>query len=404
MAPSATLFAAVLRGPMIFRRFLIPGAWNLFPGAWNRAALHLDARVAWRRWATAALLAVGPSACASPSPEGPGRTTAPVPPPLDDATTVDAGLDASATDATPVDGASRDEGPEPPRGPRLVELGYRVDKVYREPRHTWRQVATLHWQAVADDLPPLPAAAARVIPASGCAAGMMRVEGGLLLDEKGRDDTDKVLEAQDRTCERWRVPKRVCESFSEAKWSTLAASLPRRAMRFCMDRYEYPNRLGEYPLVVTTFSESEAFCKKEGKRLCTESEWTFACEGEEGRPYPYGYTRDATACPIDRPRVEPPEGTFAPRTTGHTARGIDAMWQGERSGAFSRCTSPFGVADMTGNVDEWTRSTRPWGYRMILKGGHWSYVRARCRPQTRGHGPLYVNVETGFRCCTDGPP
>lgn len=335
-------------------------------------------------------------ACASPTPEGPGRETVQRKAVPVDTSPPDASLDTGSPDAS-LDAS----GPEPPHGPRLLELGYHVDKIYRERHYTWRQVATLHWQAVADELPPLPAPP--TTKASGCAPGMVRVEGGLLLDERGHDDTDRVLEAQDRTCERWRVPKRVCESFSEAKWSAVRDTLPRRPMRFCMDRYEYPNRLGEYPLVVTTFSESEAFCKKEGKRLCTESEWTFACEGEEGRPYPYGYARDATACPIDRPRIEPPEGTFAPRTTGHTARGIDAMWQGERSGAFARCTSPFGVADMTGNVDEWTRSTRAWGYRMILKGGHWSFVRARCRPQTRGHGPLYVNVETGFRCCTDGP-
>ena len=44
-----------------------------------------------------------------------------------------------------------------------------------------------------------------------------------------------------------------------------------------------------------TFHEAEALCKKDSKRLCTENEWTFACEGEEVRPYPYGYTRDTRA-------------------------------------------------------------------------------------------------------------
>jgi formylglycine-generating enzyme required for sulfatase activity len=229
---------------------------------------------------------------------------------------------------------------------------------------------------------------------------MVAVEGNMLVDRRGRDDSDDVERAQDKTCEVWRVPGRVCDKFSEEKWKEAAQAFPRKKMQFCIDRFEYPNRLGEYPLVVATYSESAAYCAREKKRLCTETEWTFACEGEEGRPYPYGYVRDATACPIDRPRIEPDDETFAPRTTARTAKGIDTMWKGERSGAFARCTSPFGVRDTTGNVDEWTTSVRSWGYRMILKGGHWSPVRGRCRPQTRGHGPLYVNVETGFRCCS----
>lgn len=343
-------------------------------------------------------------ACAAPPFEAPGRAK-------DGPSESDAShrepVDAAASDADADAGvldtidASTDATSTEPRPPRVVELGYRIDKVYREPHHQWRQVQTLNWQ-IADPLAPLPAEP-KISPGR-CAEGMIPIAGGLLLDKKGHEGTDGVLELQDGTCEAWRVKGRICDRFSETRWRAIAATLARKPLRFCVDRYEYPNRRGEYPLVVTTFSEAERYCKKEGKRLCDEDEWTLACEGEEGRPYPYGYARDATACPIDRARIEPPEDTFVPRTNGHTARGIDTMWLGERSGAFARCTSPYGVADTTGNVDEWTRSTRKWGYKTILKGGHWAWVRGRCRPQTRGHGPLYVNVETGFRCCTDAPP
>ena len=142
-------------------------------------------------------------------------------------------------------------------------------------------------------------------------------------------------------------------------------------------------------------------CKRVGKRLCTESEWTFACEGEEGSPYPYGYSRDATACRIDVLANRPGDKALIPRTTASAALAMDSAWQGKRAGEMPRCKSPFGVHDMTGNVDEWTRSVRPHGYRMILKGGHWGPVRQRCRPQTRGHGPRYVRYDQGFRCCTD---
>jgi formylglycine-generating enzyme required for sulfatase activity len=82
---------------------------------------------------------------------------------------------------------------------------------------------------------------------------------------------------------------------------------------------------------------------------------------------------------------------------------VDRLWQGEPSGASPRCKSPFGVYDMTGNVDEWTRSTRPTGYRSILKGGYWGPVRTRCRPSTRAHGEDYSYYQQGFRCCGDLP-
>ena len=40
-------------------------------------------------------------------------------------------------------------------------------------------------------------------------------------------------------------------------------------------------------------------CQAQGKRLCTEREWNFACEGEEMRPYPYGWSREPK-CNQDR--------------------------------------------------------------------------------------------------------
>ena len=50
------------------------------------------------------------------------------------------------------------------------------------------------------------------------------------------------------------------------------------------------------------------------------------------------------------------------------------LWQADRIGTHPDCVSAYGAYDLSGNVDEWTRSTRAWGYRMILKGGHWSFV------------------------------
>ena len=71
--------------------------------------------------------------------------------------------------------------------------------------------------------------------------------------------------------------------------------------------------------------EAEAICKKASKRLCTENEWTFACEGEEVRPYPYGWTRDATACVIDRAWRPFAEGALQPRDGNKAREELDRL-------------------------------------------------------------------------------
>ena len=281
-----------------------------------------------------------------------------------------------------------------------------VTKVYREPRLTWRQLEVVNWQAAAEGLPALPPEP--TLSPSSCPAGMRLAAGGYLLDRDGRDDTDAVMFAQNQACTFFRTDDRgvnaLCDRFDRDAWLRTSAALPRRPMRVCVDRYEFPDVYGEYPLVVVTYAESKAYCAKVGKRLCTESEWTFACEGEEGSPYPYGYERDPSACNIGVLGPGPIEDTFSPRTTAHTAHGIDVSFRGKRSGEAPRCVSPFGVSDLTGNVDEWTHTVRRYGYEMIMKGGHWGPGRHRCRPQTRGHGPHYVRYDQSFRCCTDPPP
>lgn len=312
---------------------------------------------------------------------------------------------ASSSAPTPPAAPAAVSAPPISSGPRLQALGVTVTRTYRPRTTEWRLVEGLNWQGAAEPLPPLPPAEAT--PSPPCPAGMQLIKGGFLLDKARREDTDEVQFLQNQACTFWRTADRdvngLCDRFNQEKWKALAADLPRKPMNFCMDRHEYPNARGEFPLVVVTFSEAEKYCSREGKRLCTESEWTFACEGEEGLPYPYGYERDTNVCNIGVLGPGPDKDTFRPRFTEHTARGIDLSWRGKRSGESPRCVSPFGVEDMTGNVDEWTRTVRRYGYKMIMKGGHWGPGRHRCRPQTRGHGPFYIRYDQGFRCCQDAP-
>lgn len=199
----------------------------------------------------------------------------------------------------------------------------------------------------------------------------------------------------EQKCLRWLDPdKRMrCAEFAP----TPACTRSRDHKHFCMDRFEYPNKLGEKPVVMKTWWEAKATCESQGKRLCTESEWTLACEGQEMLPYPYGYTRSKEACNIDKPHPDVDEAALAdPKRRDAEAARLD---QRDPSGARESCVSPFGVHDMTGNVDEWVVNERGRPYQSSLKGGYWGPVRTRCRPATIAHNEDFSFYQIGFRCC-----
>lgn len=264
--------------------------------------------------------------------------------------------------------------------------------------HEWRLVDAKFWQIVSPPGEAPSVTDAREGNRGRCTEGMIEVQGKMRVAENG----DFL---QQSTCKNWisrKFPER-CGEFDRDKWHEISAKLPTRDMHFCIDRFEYPNRKGEYPYVLMDWHEAGAVCKAQGKRLCSEDEWTFACEGEEALPYPYGYVRDVDACITDKP-WRPFQGSWAAfgRGSEPTKRELDRLWQGLPSGAQPKCRSPFGVYDMTGNIDEWTRSTKP-GRQSILKGGYWGPVRTRCRPTTRAHGETHVFYQEGVRCCQNPP-
>lgn len=274
-----------------------------------------------------------------------------------------------------------------------------------EPRFEWRSIDKRHWQALvpgggAGEAPEV--TDLREKTGAGCAVGMVRVKGDYRMESFG-DGTGEIERLQDAACTDWisrDFPAR-CRTFDREKMAAEVAKLPTKAVDFCIDRFEYPNIAGENPMIVATFREAEATCKASKKRLCTESEWTFACEGEDVQPYPYGFERDVTACVMDRTWRPFKEGALQPRDGREAREELDRLWQGEPSGSRSACRSPFGVYDMTGNVDEWTRTVRKTGYGSVLKGGYWGPVRARCRPATRAHNEDFVAYQQGFRCCAE---
>jgi len=189
----------------------------------------------------------------------------------------------------------------------------------------------------------------------------------------------------EQVCLRWDDPigqprKRVCAKFQEPSTCTTR----KRHMRFCIDRDEYRAKGEQLPMSGVSWEQASKICQAQGKRLCRNVEWEFACEGEQGLPYPYGYERSPSLCNTDRLLRD-----------GKTHAGDDL-----REPPHPSCVSPFGVRDMVGNVDEWvTRPFREAPNRSELRGGWWLTGRNRCRANTTSHDERYSDRQTGFRCC-----
>lgn len=238
-------------------------------------------------------------------------------------------------------------------------------------------------------------------PATGsgggaCSAGMVDVEGDYCPELPDQVCLEFASKAQAESTQHGKGHGR-CAKFAPS--AACATATVRK--HFCMDKFEYPNQPGENPLVMKNWYEARLLCNAQGKRLCSDSEWTLACEGPERTAYPYGLVRDSNACVIDKPAMNVREADL--RDWNKRDAEAKRLWQGEPSGSRAGCKSAFGVHDLTGNVDEWVVNEKGKPHNSGLKGGYWSYVRGRCRPLTDGHAEDFRYYQIGFRCCTDAP-
>jgi serine/threonine-protein kinase len=166
--------------------------------------------------------------------------------------------------------------------------------------------------------------------------------------------------------------------------------------------------LEDHPAVMVSWLDADAFCTWRNGRLPSEAEWEKAARGQYGLIYPWGNVFDSDnlnfcnrSCVLesrdetvdDSYPFTAPVGTFSPAGD-----------------------SPYGLADVMGNVWEWTMSLYlPYPYdaesaetsepaedeQIVLRGRSWlNSVQFRTTIRLSG-GVIFRASDVGFRCVRD---
>jgi toxoflavin biosynthesis protein ToxD len=159
----------------------------------------------------------------------------------------------------------------------------------------------------------------------------------------------------------------------------------------------YPQERSNQPVYTVTAEMADAYChwlsKKTGKlyRLPSEAEWEYAAAGPDGYEFPWG-------------------NEFIPDYANTAEVGL---FSSTPIGVFVEGNSPFGIADMAGNVEEFVAdayAAYPGSIRIedhlttfnpqyrVARGGTFARFRDLARTRRRhGHNPLSTVYAMGFR-------
>lgn len=179
-----------------------------------------------------------------------------------------------------------------------------------------------------------------------------------------------------------------------------------------------PQARAEHPINCVSQAQAERYCAFRSARLPTVAEWQLAASGGDRRAYPWGDASPSTLWVGDAP-----DGEYPPGPARH-----NLCWQGDGTargekypsstcpvGAFSAGDTPSGIADLAGNVWEWTTDASGVSDGVpsyTVKGGGFGYDRlgplevrgARAAhdlvkvTDTRSYPKDYYARDVGFRC------
>jgi hypothetical protein len=162
---------------------------------------------------------------------------------------------------------------------------------------------------------------------------------------------------------------------------------------------------GAVPQAYISQVQSGAACANAHKRLCKDDEWIAACRGAKNTRFPYGNDEKRGTCNDHRephPAMQYLESHDLSVFTKLEHPCINQVAETLLpSGAKKECVTPEGVADIVGNLHEWTAD--PSGH---FRGGYYvdTWLNGHgCDYLTTAHEPRYWDYSTGFRCCADAP-
>jgi len=235
----------------------------------------------------------------------------------------------------------------------------------------------------------------RVVPAVGPAAARrddrVEIPAGWFLMGSNRHRPDEAPARQVYLdayyIGRYEVTNRQYDEYAAAVGLAGAASWP--GLDFMLGR-------AEYPVAGVRWEEAAAYCAWAGGRLSTEAEWEKAARGTDGRTWPWGNDWD-------------------PARANTAGAGLGGP---VHVGSFPGGVSPYHVADLAGNLEEWVADYyqadyysvapdhNPPGPQTVVnhvrRGGSWAgdADQARVSYRTSSHGSS-PDFRAGFRCAWD---
>jgi formylglycine-generating enzyme required for sulfatase activity len=154
----------------------------------------------------------------------------------------------------------------------------------------------------------------------------------------------------------------------------------------------------ELPVSCVPWGAARAYCVAARKRLPREIEWEFSARGTHAINYPWGGSSPSCAGAVTL-------------VHNQTQRSCSDGERPAKVGTHPGGASPFGVLDMSGNVEEWVSdwyaarvsdlSPRAGGSH-VLRGGGWMSPPSLSRTTSRSWGSVReAGPNVGFRCARD---